>query len=331
MSDTVDLGRLSTVPLRDVWAHEAYQFTQWMLQNTDVLSQLLGMDLELTAAEHRVGGYSLDLLGRDLQSDGTVIVENQLETTDHTHLGQLLTYAGGTKPTTIVWCAAAFRDEHRAALDWLNENTGEGIRFFGVEVAAVRIDQSRPAPNFRLIVKPNDWTKHVQVAKEAATSSARSEAYEALWAVALDSIREAQPSWTNARIPQACNWITLPFGASTVWYSFVCAQGALRVELYFGSSDADANAEHFREFETQRHAIEKAFGGPLDFDPLSDRKACRISVTSERSWDVMDHTQHPAMSQWLLTTFARFRAATIAAKGQTSLVASSALTVASVD
>src|SRR5689334_7361750 len=155
---SADLGRVTSVPVREVWPHEAHDFTRWMLANADVLSDVLGIDLELTHNEHRVGDFSLDLLGVDRVTGERVIVENQLEQSDHGHLGQILTYAGGTDPTTIVWCAPSFRDEHRAAIDWINERTDENTRFFAVEVAAVKIDESRPAPMFKLVAQPNDWT-----------------------------------------------------------------------------------------------------------------------------------------------------------------------------
>src|ERR1700757_2980410 len=114
---TTNLGRLTTVPPRDVWTHEAHDFTPWLLQNVDVLSDLLGTDLELDVAEHPVGDFSLYLLGRDVSDDSVVIVENQLARSDHVHLGQILTYAAGTNPKTIVWITTSFRPEHRAALD----------------------------------------------------------------------------------------------------------------------------------------------------------------------------------------------------------------------
>lgn len=141
-----ELGRLTVVPPRQVWPHEAHNFTPWLLQNVDVLSDLLGMDLELEVAEHPVGDFSLDLIGRDLSDDSVVIVENQLESSDHTHLGQILTYAAGTQPKTIVWVATRFRSEHRAALDWLNEHTDPDTRFFGVEIEVVKIGDSAPHP-----------------------------------------------------------------------------------------------------------------------------------------------------------------------------------------
>src|SRR4029453_13226344 len=132
----IELGRLEAVDPRLIWAHEAHSFTPWLLENEDRLAEALGIDLELGAS---VGGYKLDLVGRDLTNDAVLIVENQLETTDHSHLGQVLTYAAGTAASTIVWIATAFREEHRQALDWLNENTGEQAHFFGIELQVVKI------------------------------------------------------------------------------------------------------------------------------------------------------------------------------------------------
>lgn len=137
-----ELGKLQKVGARAAWPHESQDFTPWLLQNADELGEVLGMDLELSHAEHGVGDFSLDLVGIDLATGESVIVENQLEKSDHSHLGQLLTYAGGTNAVNVVWIADRFRPEHRAALDWLNERTDEGTRFFAVEISAVRIADS---------------------------------------------------------------------------------------------------------------------------------------------------------------------------------------------
>lgn len=188
------LGRLTPVPPREVWAHEALNFTPWLLANQDVLGEALGMDLELVTAEHPVGGFSLDLLGHDRATGDTVIVENQLEITDHIHLGQILTYAGGTDPKNIVWIAAAFREEHRAALDWLNTHTDEDTRFFGVEVRVVRIGDSEPAPMLRVVAQPNDWGKQVKRAASSATA----------------------PNWSAAEFDQALDTHTQPQTAAAI-------------------------------------------------------------------------------------------------------------------
>jgi hypothetical protein len=145
----------------------SHVFTPWLLSNAQHLGEALGMELELTGAEHPVGSFSLDLIGRDLSTGERVIVENQLEKTDHGHLGQLLTYAAGVEDVTnIVWVAPTFQPEHRAALDWLNTRTDESTRFFGVEVSAVRISGSPYAPLFRLISQPNDWQKTIKSASQ---------------------------------------------------------------------------------------------------------------------------------------------------------------------
>ncbi len=174
MTSTSPVGRLEYIPARRVWSHEALAFTPWLLDNEDVLASVLGMpQLRLSAAEHPVGGYNLDLIGTDEATGEAVIVENQLESSDHGHLGQLLTYAGGTDPTTVVWIAPAFRAEHRAALEWLNARTDSRTRFFAVQLEVVRIGESLPAPMLTLVVQPNDWEKVVKQTSPARTARTR--------------------------------------------------------------------------------------------------------------------------------------------------------------
>ena len=160
---TSGLGRLERVDLRKEWKTEAQDFTPWLTQpeNLAVLSQTLNMDLETAGQEESVGPFRADILCRSTDDDSWVLIENQLERTDHTHLGQLLTYAAGLKTVTIVWVAATFTDQHRAALDWLNEITDERFRFFGLEVELWRIGNSPAAPKFNIVAKPNEWVRAV--------------------------------------------------------------------------------------------------------------------------------------------------------------------------
>lgn len=158
-----NLGRLERVDLRKEWKTEAQDFTPWLAQevNLAVLSGALNMGLETVGQEESVGPFRADILCRNTLDDSWVLIENQLERTDHTHLGQLLTYAAGLKTVTIVWVAATFTDEHRAALDWLNEITDERFRFFGLEVELWRIGDSPAAPKFNIVAKPNEWVRAV--------------------------------------------------------------------------------------------------------------------------------------------------------------------------
>jgi hypothetical protein len=124
----VNLTRLKPVLVATVWPTEAQHFTPWLLENGDLLSEVLGMDIELQSREYKVGKFSLDIIGREVATGSPVIIENQYGPTDHSHLGQILTYAGGTKPATVVWVAEEFREEHRAALEWLNTHTDPTVR-----------------------------------------------------------------------------------------------------------------------------------------------------------------------------------------------------------
>ena len=156
-----DLGKLERVDLRDVWTGEATEFTPWLAEkeNLDLLGNTLGMELDLEAQEKDVGPYSADIFCKNTVDDSWVVIENQLEPTDHSHLGQILTYAAGLNAVTIVWIAQRFTDEHRAALDWLNEVSTERARFFGLEIEVWKIGGSPSAPKFNIVAKPNDWSK----------------------------------------------------------------------------------------------------------------------------------------------------------------------------
>lgn len=165
---THKMGRIREVSVRKLWDHEAHDFTRWLADNIDRLGEALQMDLECSRTEKQVGDFSLDILAKDAGRDLTVVIENQLEWTDHGHLGQLLTYAAGLDAGVVIWITPHFRDEHRAAIDWLNRKTSDEVEFFGVEVRAIRIaseeeekgdNASLPAPEFRPVAFPNHWTR----------------------------------------------------------------------------------------------------------------------------------------------------------------------------
>ncbi len=152
----VQLSRLERVDLSEVWKSEPASFTPWLAENLAILGETLGMDLVLEAREKKVGPYRADIVCKDTADNSWVLIENQLEVTDHTHLGQILTYAAGLNAVTIAWIARRFTDEHRAALDWLNENSTENLQFFGLEIEVWRIGDSPYAPKFNIVAKPND-------------------------------------------------------------------------------------------------------------------------------------------------------------------------------
>lgn len=314
-SGKLELGRLLQVPLREVWAHEALDFTPWLLANADALGEALDMELEIVAAEHPVGGFSLDLIATDRRSNESVIIENQIETTDHLHLGQLLTYAGGTDPVNVVWIAAQFREEHRAALDWLNQRTDADTRFFGVEVSAVRIGDSVPAPLFTVVAKPNDWGKTIRTRAKSqeGTASSKNARYLEFWSRFLATLAQERLDWSRARKASAQNWFTMPTGQSHVHFTVSFGRRGLVSSIDFEHPVAEVNTAKFDAMLAQREGIERAYGGPLAFEPLEARKACRIA--DSRPGEVDQEDAWPEYLVWFVEAQRRLRGAAAAVGG----------------
>lgn len=307
-SSSPQLGRLDSVNVRQIWPHEAHAFTPWLLDNPDVLSDALGIEVEFEAAEHRVGGFALDLIGRDLAHDAVLIVENQLEGTNHNHLGQILTYAAGTDASTIVWIATSFREEHRQVLDWLNELTGTDVRFFGIELTAVRIGDSAAAPLLRIVAEPNDWQKEVRTNTQAAARGGLSAEYHAFWTRYLEVLAERHPEWKGARRPQPRGWLDFRSPIPSVRINPGFAQGdRLRHELYIDTGDADRNLVLFNAFRDRREAVEGAYGAELDFEELPERRASRIA--EYREGHVSESERWDEFIDWLIDRGERMRRA----------------------
>lgn len=165
-----ELGRITKVDLRDYWPREDTNFTPWLADegNIDLLGDSIGIELEVQEQEASVGPFRADILCRNTVDGSLVLIENQLDRTDHAHLGQLLTYASGLDAVTLVWVVKSFSEEHRAAMDWLNRITDEKFHFFGIEVELWRIGTSPAAPKFNIVAKPNDWAKKVRETAEVA-------------------------------------------------------------------------------------------------------------------------------------------------------------------
>lgn len=162
----ISFDRLIDLPLREAWKHEAHNFTPWLAKNIDHLSESIGIPLELTGTEVAVDSFSADILARNTSDDSVVLVENQLDKTDHTHLGQIMTYLAGLDAQTVVWIAPSFREAHLSAIRWLNEHTADGFSFFAVRARVVRIGDSPFAPIFEVVEKPDRWQRKLKIETE---------------------------------------------------------------------------------------------------------------------------------------------------------------------
>lgn len=313
MNPQPSLGRLSIVKPREVWPDEARDFTPWLLRNSDVLSELLGMDLALERAEHPVGGFFLDIIGRDEATNQVVIVENQLAESDHRHLGQILTYAAGTRPTTIVWIATSFRSEHRAAIDWLNERTDEETRFFAVEIEVVRIGDSDPAPAFKLIAQPNDWGKQARTAAQTGGVSEKSQLYWQFWSQFSERVRATHPTWTRGTSTKG-SYFAMSAGTTFVNWVSAFRNDGLAVQLEFIHPDPEMNAARLDALFMQKDTIETAFGGPLQWEHMEGLKATHLRIRTDVA-DVADQERWDEWITWLISAGQRLRSAVDAAGG----------------
>lgn len=296
------LGRLERVDLRNIWISEATSFTPWLAkpENMAILGEALNIDLELEAQERAVGPFRADLLCKDIDTNRWVLIENQLERTDHTHLGQLLTYASGLEAVTIVWIAARFTEEHRSTLDWLNKITNESFRFFGLEVELWRIGASPAAPKFNIVSKPNEWSHSIAKAARVIDDSEQSDTklmqarYWTALNAKLDGLsgpisgkRKAQPqSWIHYRIGRSHMGIG---GAMNT------QKKQIRAELYLMGAPAKTVFGLLRD---QKADIERELGYPLEWQELPDGQDSRIAVFLNDS-DPADEADWPRQLDWL--------------------------------
>ena len=260
---TPPISRLQRVPIREVWETEPQGFTPWLAskENLPLLGEAIGLRLELQSTEESVGDFRADIICKSLPEGDLVLIENQFAQTDHTHLGQILTYAAGLEAITIVWIAEIFREEHRAAIDWLNEKTPDNINFFALEIELWRIANSPVAPKFNVVCKPNEWTRKV-----VESTRPTSEQSEFRWAYWSEFVK--QPILTQI-LPQPLNpnrQGNLPIPTS--WQNFmlqvyILSRGESGVYLSCRGANRIRN---FEGLQAQRAAIENALGSPLSWD-----------------------------------------------------------------
>jgi len=309
-----ELGKLERVAnLRSQWQDEARDFTPWLAEqeNLSLLAETLGYGVDgfdLEATEFSVGAFRADILCKDNNSaDGArVLIENQFGTSDHDHLGKLITYASGLKANTIILIGEKIREEHRAALDWLNEISADDHRFFAVTVELWRIGASPLAPRFNVVVKPNDWVRAVE---KRAASSARSDLGPTktfnleFWSTFIPYFGEAQ-SVIRPVSPQPSMWISHGIGKTNVGLNavVVAQSNSLRVELYFSGPTAK---QYFAEISQEKYEIEQECGLELEWINEDQKREAKVSiskvfddVTAQESW----RAQH----EWLAEKMVAF-------------------------
>ena len=285
------LSTLVRVPLREAWKHEAGDFTPWLAETANLasLGDALGLgELELVATEHQVGDFKLDILCTD--GADQVIIENQLERTNHAHLGQIITYAAGIGAKKIIWVAETFRPEHVAALEFLNQNTTEDLNFFAVEIELWRIGDSPLAPKFEVVVKPNEWAKAGrEQARAAVSATPTKQLYLRLWTELVARLAKRAPT-IRPQKPRPQMWLNNSMGRAGFRLNPTASQQGKRlgVEVYI---DHPESKRLFQALAAQREQLEQQLGFALDWQELPEAQACRIAswrpnspLEEEGSW-----------------------------------------------
>lgn len=299
-----ELSRLEEVKLREVWPDEAQDFTPWLAEeeNLALLGETLDMDLELEGQEINVGDFRADILCLNTSDDSRVLIENQLKRTDHDHLGKILTYSAGLNAHTVIWIARKFREEHRAALDRLNEITNENFRYFGIEIKVWQIGNSACAPQFDIVSSPNDWSREVSQETQRVEREEPSETRlqrKRFWVQFCDFMIQGG-SQLQSRERKSTRYLIFDIGrrgfAMSVWMSK--RYKGLGTEIYMTGQNAIA---HFHLLREQREEIEHQFGEPLKWE----EERCRAFLWQD-GVNPMDEGNWSNQHEWLAAKLEKF-------------------------
>jgi hypothetical protein len=289
------LGTLESVDLRQIWLDEARDFTPWLAlrENLELLSDALSLVLEFEGMEIPVGPYKVDIVANETLTESRVVIENQLERTDHDHLGKVICYAAGLQAKILIWIAREFTEEHRQAIDFLNQTGSGDLRLYAVQVRLLRIGDSLPAPHFEIVSSPNEYLDTVK--KDQGTPSALGALYLEFW----ESFRDfclKQGTRLNLTKPRARHWYNVPIGRSNFSLSLWISATRKRIswQIYLRGPHAK---QAFKRLQGDKSTIEEKTG-PLDWMELPTKQDCRI-VKFRESIDIENREQWPMAFAWL--------------------------------
>lgn len=274
MVNKLKLGKLEEVDVRELWKHKQYDFSEWLAkeENIEMLSNKVGLTLTDINKEVFVGSYRCDLVAKDETTEIKVIIENQLETTNHDHLGKIITYASGLDANVVIWIVKEAREEHRSAIEWLNNKTTTDISFFLIEIRAFRIGDSLPAPQFVVVEKPNDFVKVTNVGVDnGELSKAQSERFN-FWNK-FNEIVASRNKPFNIRKATTDHWYNVALGTSEAHISITLVNktNSIGIEVYIND-----NKELFDKLYSESESIQNELGFYMDWQRLDDKKASRI-------------------------------------------------------
>ena len=268
------IGMLKEVDVRELWKHEQYDFSNWLAEpeNISYLNEILGLTLVDIDKEANVGSYRCDIVAKDETSEITVIIENQLDISNHDHLGKIITYASGLDARVIVWIVKQAKEEHRSAIEWLNNNTQTGINFFLIELHAYRIGNSDPAPKFEVVEQPNDFIKSLKSSGgDGEINKSQSKRFE-FWSMFNEKVIERGKPF-NTRKASHHHYYDVAIGSRSCHLSItlVNSDSYIGVELYIPDNKA-----LYDSLYDQKKKIDNEIGFEMEWLRLDGKKACKI-------------------------------------------------------
>lgn len=299
------IGKIHRVGLREVWKHEALDFTTWLQNNIDVLSDAVGVDLVSAEREQAAGSFSVDIVAEDVDGN-TVVIENQLEKSDHDHLGKVITYLVAMEAKSAIWIVSHPRPEHVAAVAWLNESTAAS--FYLLKMEAIKIGDSVPAPLLTLIVGPSDEGKELGKAKQEMHG--RYALRKRFWTGLLDTAKKRTALHANIS-PSQYNWVGTSSGIRGVNYNYTVRKDETQVELYidFGKDRVDDNEIFYNSLLSNKERIESEYGQMLDWQSLEGKRACRISSVIPNGGYRNEEIEWPSIYEPLIDAMIKFEMA----------------------
>lgn len=297
------LGKLKKVDLREGWRHEALDFTKWMAQeeNLNLLGDEIGYDIKLIQVEAEVGGFNVDILAEEENTGKKIIIENQLEMTNHDHLGKIITYASGYDAGVVVWVVKDIREEHRKAIDWLNEHTDEEIEFYLLKIELWQIGDSPFAPKFDAISKPNDWAKAVKNAADSTELTDTKIKQLNFWN-ALKTFAKINDPGIRMQKSHPQHWTSMSIGSSDAHLSLTInsKDNLMGAELYISD-----NKELYSHIVANKGEIESELGEKVEWMELPEKKASRIKISI--SGNLEDESKWENYFEWMLTEVNKFK------------------------
>lgn len=299
----IELANLEKVDLRQVWANEALNFTNWLAQedSLELLGNEIGIEMTLLQTEHKIGDFNVDILAEESMTNDKIVIENQLERTDHDHLGKIITYASGVDAKYIIWIVKEVREEHKRAIDWLNEHTDDEINIFAIQMEVWKISDSPVAPKFNIIAKPNEWAKAIKKSSMQDELSETKIMQLEFWTQFKDYASDNTSS-LSFRKPRPQHWYDISIGCSEAHLGLTVNSQTNQIacEIYI-TNDHDL----YQSFFDKKEEIENEISIELEWMELPTKKASRIKLSQE--FEISNRESWTIGFKWLLENTLKFK------------------------